>query len=142
MFVWFFLNSKRQARSQTIVRREKLPDWPKTCFSTTPLTQKLNHTVIRPLHTWTNRIQATSTYKTLPLHSDQQVCFDCNCCPLLIARKKPHNSITLFIPESLLFRVGWKLPCRVQHTDSDTLSRSTDGRDVISTVGPCLGGLG
>lgn len=32
------------------------------------------------------------------------------------------------IPESLLFRVGWRLPCNVQHRDTDTVSTSTDGR--------------
>lgn len=59
-FIW-----KRQARSQIFVKRQRVPNWPQTCFPTIPTSLLLrNVLVIRPSHTWTHRIQARSTYKT------------------------------------------------------------------------------
>lgn len=75
-----FFTWKRQARSQTFVKREKVPDWPQTCFfyhvCLPPYSEMHGIIVIRHPHTWTHSIQAKST--KLLLHS-LQVCFDFLC---------------------------------------------------------------
>lgn len=101
-----FFNSKRQARSDYSKKTENDRLTPNLLFTTDLLKNSLNQTVIGPFHTWTNRIQAMSTYKTL-LHSDQCVLIAI-CCPVLIAglEGEPHGSILPFHPRVTAFQ-GW-----------------------------------